>query len=91
MPRERTTADLSIVTETGSLDCIAAAITLARQALAAAIAADPTRRLAPAATDLLRICGFSAVRIHESGDCALVAGEIPSFGPFVRISRCPTF
>jgi hypothetical protein len=55
------------------------------------IATDPTQRLALAATRTLKTSGFSAVRIRTIGGCAFVAGEIPGFGPFVRVSPCPTF
>jgi hypothetical protein len=97
MRRDSGPADLAIVTEAGSLDRMATTINLARHALGAAgriilrIATDPTQRLARAAARTLKMSGFSAVRIRAIGGCAFVAGEIPSFGPFVRVSPCPTF
>lgn len=87
---EPATTDLAIATGIDSEERAVTVVAHASRALIGSgrvvlrIAADPAGRLAQKVADLLRLQGFSAVRLRRAGGCSVVAGARPWFGSVTR-------
>jgi hypothetical protein len=87
---EQHTADLVIAAAVASLEHAASALVHATRALRESgrvilqMAADPNGRLARSVAEMLRLRGFSGVRVQPTSEGTLVVGTRPWFGPIAR-------
>ncbi|MFI4980742.1 MAG: hypothetical protein ACHQIO_10355 [Nevskiales bacterium] len=87
---EQHTADLAIAAAVRTLEQATSALAQAGRALTESgrvilrMVADSTGRLAQSVAQMLRLHGFSGVRVRQTGEGALVIGTRTWFGPVVR-------